>query len=248
VEFQVALQAYTVRNELAGDYLGTLTRIAEIGYEGVELGPPPADISLDQLKHHLEQIGLRVVGSHGGLQQLSDDLGTQVDYLHTMGGRFLGLSHRFASRQDVLDAARRFNEIGAACRKEGIQFLYHNHNWEFTRFDGESAYDLLLDATDPELVKMELDTYWVQRAGEDPVAYLNRLCDRCPLLHIKDMEAGEEQFFAEVGEGVLDWDAIFREAEAAGTEWLVVEQDQCRRPALESITISYRNVRKMGIT
>jgi len=249
VTFRLALQAYTVRDELAGDYLGTLTRIAGIGYEGVELGPPPADISLAEFKDHMTQIGLRVVGSHGGLQQLTDDLGTQVDYLHTMGGRYLGLSHRFASRQDVLEAARRFNEIGAACRKEAIQLLYHNHNWEFTRFDGESAYDLLLEATDPGLVKMELDTYWVQRAGEDPVAYLKRLGERCPLLHIKDMEAGEEQFFAEVGEGVLDWDAIFRAAAAAaGTEWLVVEQDQCRRSAMESITISYRNVQKMGIT
>lgn len=247
MKFRVALQAYTVRKELAVDYLGTLTRIAEIGYEGVELGPPPADISLDQLKDHLKQIGLRVVGSHAGLQQLTDDLGTQVDYLHTMGGRYLGLSHRFASRQEVLEAARRFNEIGAACRQEDIQLLYHNHNWEFTRFDGQSAYDLLLDATDPELVKMELDTYWIQRAGEDPVDYLTRLRDRCPLLHIKDMEAGEEQFFAEVGEGVLDWDAIFRAADAAGTQWLVVEQDDCRGSAFESIAISYHNLQEMGI-
>ncbi len=195
----------------------------------------------------MKQIGLRVVGSHAGLEQLTDDLGTQVNYLHTMGGRYLALSHRFASRQDVLEAARLFNEIGDACRKEDIQLLYHNHNWEFTRFDGQSAFDLLLEATDPELVKMELDTYWVQRAGEDPVDYLKRLRDRCPLLHIKDMEADEEQFFAEVGEGVLDWDAIFRAADAAGTQWLIVEQDHCRRPAFESISISYRNLRKMVI-
>ncbi|CAA9550550.1 MAG: Sugar or sugar phosphate isomerase/epimerase/dehydrotase [uncultured Thermomicrobiales bacterium] len=246
--FRVALQAYTVREELAVDYLGTLTAIAEIGYEGVELGPPPAEISLVECKDHMTQIGLQVVGSHAGLQQLTDDLGAQVDYLHTMGGRYLGLSHRFASRQDVLEAAKRFNEIGDACRDAGIQLLYHNHNWEFTKFDGQVAYDLLLDATDPALVKMELDTYWVQRAGEDPVDYLNRLRGRCPLLHIKDMEAGEEQFFAEVGEGVLDWDAIFQAADAAGTQWLVVEQDQCRRPVFESIAISYRNLQEMEIT
>ena len=246
--FRVALQAYTVREELAVDYLGTLTAIAEIGYEGVELGPPPAEISLVECKDHMTQIGLQVVGSHAGLQQLTDDLGAQVDYLHTMGGRYLGLSHRFASRQDVLEAAKRFNEIGDACRDAGIQLLYHNHNWEFTKFDGQAAYDLLLDATDPALVKMELDTYWVQRAGEDPVDYLNRLRGRCPLLHIKDMEAGEEQFFAEVGEGVLDWDAIFQAADAAGTQWLVVEQDQCRRPVFESIAISYRNLQEMEIT
>ncbi len=247
MKFPVALQAYTVRDELAADYLGTLTRIAEIGYEGVELGPPPAGISLADFRDHMEGIGLRVVGSHAGLEQLTDDLAAQVDYLHAMGGHYLGLSYRFGSRQDVLDAARRFNRIGDACRQEGIQFLYHNHDWEFTRFDGQSAYDLLLEATDPHLVKMELDTYWVKRAGEDPVEYLNRLRARCPLLHIKDMEPGEEHYFAEIGEGVLDWDAIFRAADAAGTQWVVVEQDYCRRPALESISISYHNLQKMGV-
>jgi sugar phosphate isomerase/epimerase len=246
MKFPVALQPYTVRDELARDYLGTLSRIAEIGYQGVELGPPPAGVSIDALKQHLERIGLRVIGAHAPLQQLTDELDALVAYLREVGGSYLALSHRFGSRQDVLEAARQFNQIGGRCRERGVQFLYHNHNWEFTRFDGEYAYDILLGATDPELVKMELDTYWVQRGGADPVAYLRRLHGRCPLLHVKDMEPGAEQFFAEVGEGVLDWGAILKEAEAAGTEWLVVEQDRCRRPALESIAISYRNLQAMG--
>jgi sugar phosphate isomerase/epimerase len=164
-----------------------------------------------------------------------------------MGGKYIAHSHRFESREDVLDKARIFNQIGENCHKRGMQFLYHNHNWEFTRFDGEYAYDTLLEATDPALVKMELDTYWVKRGGEEPAEYLRRLHDRCPLLHVKDVEPGEEQFFAEVGEGTLDWDAILREAEAAGTAWLVVEQDRCRRPPLESIAISLRNLQQMGV-
>jgi sugar phosphate isomerase/epimerase len=246
MKFPVALQPYTVREELARDYLGTLSRIAEVGYRAVEIGPPPPEISLDAFMQHMERIGLTVVGAHAGMEQLTAGLDAQVAFLHATGARYIAHSHRFGSRQEVLDAAAQFNQIGERCRAQGVQLLYHNHNWEFTRFDGEYALDTLLATTDPELVKMELDTYWVQRGGADPVAYLERLGGRCPLLHVKDMEPGEEQYFAEVGEGVLDWPAILRAAKGAGVEWLVVEQDGCRRPVFESIAISLRNLRAMG--
>lgn len=246
MRFPVALQPYTVRDELARDYLGTLSRIAEIGYQAVELGPPPAGVSLDTFMQHMERIGLKVIGAHAGIKELTEGFEAQVEYMRAVGGSFLGLSYRFGSRQEVLEAAKLFDQIGARCREHGVQFFYHNHNWEFTRFDGEYALDILLGATDPQLVQMEMDAYWVQRGGADPVAYLRGLRGRCPLLHVKDMEPGEEQFFAEVGEGILDWPNILKEAEASGTQWLVVEQDQCRRPVFESIAISLRNLRAMG--
>lgn len=187
-----------------------------------------------------------MIGAHAGLEQLTEGLAAQVEYLHTMGGAYLVLSHHFETRQEVLEMAQLFNLIGENCRKEGIQFLYHNHDWEFVRFDGEYALDILLAATDPHLVKMELDTYWVKRGGAEPVDYLHKLHNRCPLLHIKDMERGDEQFFAEIGEGTLNFNALLREAAQAGTQWLVVEQDRCRRPVFESIEISYRNLQKIG--
>jgi sugar phosphate isomerase/epimerase len=247
MKFPIALQPYTIRDELAKDYLGALTRVAEIGYQGVELGPPPDGITIAAFKQHIDQLGLQVIGAHARFEQLTSGLDAQIDYLHAVGGAYLGLSYRFDSRAAVLEAAQAFNQIGENCRTRGVQFVYHNHNWEFTRFDGEYAYDILLQATDSELVKLEPDTYWIQRGGADPVAYLRRLHNRCPLVHIKDMEPGEEQFFAEVGEGILDWDAIFQAAAAAGTHWLVVEQDRCRRPVFESIALSYRNLQHMGV-
>jgi sugar phosphate isomerase/epimerase len=247
MKFPVALQPYTIREEMKTDYLGSLARVAEIGYQGVELGPPPDGITLGAFKQHMERLGLQVIGAHASLEQLTSGLDAQVEYLKEMGGAYLALSYRFDSRAAVLEAARTFNAVGERCQKHGIQFLYHNHNWEFTRFDGEYAYDILLGATDPELVKMEPDTYWIQRGGADPVAYLNRLGGRCPLLHIKDMEPGADQYFAEIGEGVLDWGAIFPAAEQAGVLWLVVEQDGCRRPVFESIALSYQNLQRMGV-
>ncbi|MNL38747.1 Inosose dehydratase [compost metagenome] len=128
-----------------------------------------------------------------------------------------------------------------------MQFLYHNHDWEFQQFDGEYILDILLRKTDPELVKLELDTYWTKRGGEDPVTFLSKLQNRCPLLHIKDVEDGKEAFFAEIGEGILDFKAIAQAAEQVGTQWLVVEQDESRRNPLESLEISYRNLRSMGL-
>src|SRR5690606_40440332 len=105
---------------------------------------------------------------------------------------------------------------------------------------------MLIEETDPDLVKFEIDTYWVKKGGEDPAEYMKKLNNRCPLLHIKDMEPGEEQFFAEVGEGILNFEEIFKVAEEIGTEWIIVEQDLCRRDEFECIKTSYENLEKMG--
>jgi len=241
--FPIALQTYTVRDDLARDYFGTLTRLREIGYPAIETGAPPAGIAVADARAHLDQIGLSVIGTHASLENLDAHLDTALG----LGGRYLGVSQRYESRAEVLAYAERFNQAGAACRARGIQFVYHNHNWEFTRFDGDYAYDLLIENTDPALVAFQVDTYWVQRGGEDPAAYLRRLAGRCPIIHIKDMEPGPEQFFAEIGEGVLDWPAIFSAAEAASVQCLIVEQDTCRRPPFESAALSYANLKRMGV-
>ncbi|BBH20299.1 sugar phosphate isomerase [Paenibacillus baekrokdamisoli] len=246
MKFPIALQPFTIREEMSQDYVGSLEKVAAIGYTGIELGLPPEGMTVAEQKELLTRLGLQVIGTHCSLEQLTNDLDSITDYLHEVGGKYVALSHHFDSREAVLEAAQAFNRIGENCAKQGVTFLYHNHNWEFTQFDGEYALDILLRETDPSFVKMELDTYWVKRAGLDPAAYLRKLQDRCPLLHIKDMEPGEEQFFAEVGEGILNFADIFQAAEKVGTEWLVVEQDQSRRSPLESIAISYNNLKKMG--
>jgi sugar phosphate isomerase/epimerase len=206
----------------------------------------PEGMTVAELKGHLNRYGLQVIGCHAGLDKLTGDLDSLLDYLQEVGGSYLALSSRFDSKQAVIDSAKIFNQIGENCRKRGVQFLYHNHNWEFVKFDREYAYDILFRETDPEFVQAELDTYWVKRAGEDPAAYIRKLKNRLPLLHIKDVEPGEEQFFAEVGEGILDFSEILQAASEAGTQWLVVEQDKCRRSPFESLSISYKNLQKLG--
>ncbi|SFB06054.1 Sugar phosphate isomerase/epimerase [Cohnella sp. OV330] len=244
--FPVALQPFTIREELDRDYLGAFERVARIGYAAVEIGPPPAGIEIADMKARFDRIGLQVISAHAGIEQLTDGLDSLADFLKLFGAKYAVLSHRFDTREEVLESAALFNRIGEACRARGLQFLYHNHDWEFVRFGEETALDLLLRETDPELVKMELDVYWAKIGGVEPAAYLRGLRGRCPLLHVKDMEPGDEQFFAEVGEGILDFGDILKAAEEAGTEWLVVEQDHCRRPVFDCIETSYRNLQRMG--
>lgn len=247
-KFPVAVQPYTVREQLSKDYIGTLEKIAAIGYQGIELGRPPEGITVAEQKALLDRIGLKVIGTHAGFDTFDFNPDDIADYLEEVdGGKFVALSLRFASRDEVLAKAAKLNEAGEKFRRRGVQLLYHNHDWEFVKFDGEYALDILLRETDPSLVQMELDTYWVKRGGEDPVSYLAKLQNRCPLLHIKDVEAGEEQFFAEIGEGILDFKAIAQTAREVGTGWLVVEQDQSRRDPLESLAISYRNLQGLGL-
>jgi len=144
--------------------------------------------------------------------------------------------------------AELFTRAAEETQKAGIQFCYHNHNFEFKELDGTTAYEFLLEQLDPKLVKFEMDCFWVTHAGQDPVAIFKNHPGRFPLLHIKDLVAGHPPstdmddrmgLFAEVGRGTIDWKRIFEAAPEGGMKHFFVEQDFCERPPLESIKISY---------
>ena len=148
-----------------------------------------------------------------------------------------------------------FSRLGQLCRTAGIQFTYHNHNSEFRVFDDVPGYDLLLRESDLDLVKMQMDCFWVTFAGRDPVDYFHRYPGRFPLLHIKDLKPGyppttgefEGNPFTEVGRGVIDWKRIFAAAPTAGVQHYYVEQDMWDRPSLESARISAEYLKKLVI-
>jgi sugar phosphate isomerase/epimerase len=240
---------YTLRNEAAQDFAGTLRQVAEIGYAGVECAGT-CGLSAAEPRRHLDELGLRPAGSHSALDAMEKDLNAVLDFNQVIGNEFVVCPWLPAERRKSADDYRALgdllNRVGAACRERALQLCYHNHDFEFQRFDGEYGLDILYGATDPQLVKAELDTYWIKKAGADPVAYIRKYASRCPLIHLKDMAADEKGSFAEVGEGIQDWPAIFAASEASGARWYIVEQDTCPRPPLESVAISLRNLRAMG--
>ena len=160
---------------------------------------------------------------------------------------------------DSLDAWKRasvfFNNLGKLTKNAGMQFAYHNHNHEFRVYDGVVAYDELLRSTDPSLVKMELDCFWMTLAGKDPVEYMRKNPGRFPLLHIKGLKPGyapttdgfKGNPFTEVGHGSINWKRIFEAARVGGLKHYYVEQDQWDRPSLESAAMSATYLKNLQV-
>lgn len=244
----IALQLYTVRDETAKDFIGTLRHVAGVGYAGVEFagfGGLPAK----ELRTVLADLNLQVAAAHIGIDELTNDPGDVIDYQLALGNKFVVVSVMSAPADlDGWEAeASRLNEIGALLKENDLQLCYHNHAHEFVVVNGEYGLDLLYKLSDADLVQAELDLYWVKKGGQDPVHYVRKYAGREPLLHIKDMAADAEGSFTEFGTGILAWDEIFATAENAGVQWYIVEQDFCKRPCLESIEISFRNLQARGL-
>lgn len=240
----VALQLYTVREEIARDWAATLRRVADIGYPAVQLGArgEPAATTLHAM---LGELGLKVAGAHVGIERLEADLDAELRAAEILGHRDLVVPTCPEESRDTIEGYRqladRLDRLGRRCQQAGVRFSYHNHAWELTRLGGVAALDRLMEWTDPENVFFEPDVYWIERGGGDPLDYLRRYAGRCPLVHLKDVAA--DGSFAEVGEGTLDFAPMLEAAEVGGTEWYVVEQDRSTRPALESAAISLRHLR-----
>ena len=245
----VGLELYTVRNELEKDFAGTIKQVADIGYKEVELyaflNKPAAEI-----RRTIEDNGLVCPVAHYDMT-LAPRLEKEIEYAHALGLKYMLVAWLTPEERTSLDQYKRhaefFNRAGAETKKAGIQFGYHNHNFEFKKFNGTAAFDELLRLTDPQLVKIELDCFWMTWAGRNPVSYMKRDPGRYPLLHIKDRKPGmgtstdvddKPGPFIEVGRGVIDWKPIFAAA-AAGVKHYFVEQDFCDRPPIDSARISY---------
>jgi sugar phosphate isomerase/epimerase len=137
-----------------------------------------------------------------------------------------------------------FNKAAEKCHAAGIQFCYHNHDFEFDQQDGKYPYDVLLENTDPKLVKMEMDLYWVSKAGQDPMKLIEQHPGRFPLWHLKDMDNTSAHAFTEVGNGVIDFKKIFTEKAASGMKYFFVEQDKCPGSPYDSISQSISYIKK----
>jgi sugar phosphate isomerase/epimerase len=245
----IALQLYTVRDETARDMAGTLARVAEMGYAGVELAGY-GGMSPNDLRARLDALGLRVAGSHVALARLQNELPQVLDECQTLGVPYLVcpvLPAEQRNPEGFAALAETLNRVGSAARDAGMTLCYHNHAFEWeTTMDGKPAYDWLAEHTDAATVQLELDVYWLIKAGHAPVSYIERYAGRVPLVHLKDITRDERATFAPVGTGSVDFGPIFAAAEQAGAAWYVVEQDRADGPAIEAARTSLDNLRAMG--
>jgi len=242
----VGLQLYTVRDECAKNFVGTLKKVANIGYKGVELAGTYS-LSANELKKVLSDLDLKCIGNHMPGER---DLKKLIDFNLELGcsyvwGPCLPKGKLPDNETECLDMAAYANKVGAELKKNGIHLYYHNHAKEFEKIKGKYILDWLYENTDPKLVMAEIDVMWVQYAGVDPASYIRKYPKRCPLIHIKDMD--KDRSFTEVGHGVLDFNSIFSACNEVGTKWYIVEQDSCKRPSMESISISFDYFKSRGM-
>lgn len=244
---RVALQLYTVRTETAANYVGTLRAVAKVGYKAVELAGY-GGLSAVALKAVLDELGLTVAGAHIGLARLETALDEELAFNAAIGNTNIVCpmlpAERRTDEASWQRAAALFAGIGQRCRAQGARLSYHNHAFEFEAVGSRTGMEILLDETDAADLAWEPDVYWVKVGGQEPAQWLRRYAGRTPLVHLKDMTAGPEPTFAEVGEGIIDFKPIL--AETAGADWYVVEQDRCARPALESIALSLGHLNRWG--
>jgi sugar phosphate isomerase/epimerase len=244
---RIALELYTLRDLTSRDMIGTLREVAAQGYKAVEFAGH-GNSTVDAIRAELDKLGVRGAALHTNLNALETGRVQLLDDARTLGCDYVVLASVPQEQRGSVDAATRlataFNAFGEACSLAGLQFAYHNHNFEFAPLGDTNMYSILLENTDPELVKFELDVFWAQFANQDPVGVLGRLAGRVPLLHVKDMTAGEERADAPIGEGILPWPEILRTAASAGSEYYIVEQDHPRDP-LRDTGVSFKNLKQL---
>jgi sugar phosphate isomerase/epimerase len=248
---QVALQLYTVRERMktATDVADTLKAVAKIGYPAVELASLPA-MSVEDLAGMLSDAGLICCSTHNTMTaHMLDDPAAAAEVAKKLGSSAIACpgpsGAPLGTMEDWLAFARRLNAAGKVYHEAGLSFSYHNHHTEFQSIDGRLMLEVFYGETDPRYVQAEIDTYWVQYGGGDPVDWCHRLAGRLPLLHMKDYRITPERkpTFAEVGRGNLAWKKIVAAAGEAGCTRYIVEQDQCDGDPLDSARLSFEYIR-----
>lgn len=252
-ETKIAAQLYTLREftQTPADIAATMKNIKQIGYDVVQLSAlGPIDTS--ELKSILDGEGLKVCATHVSYQRLLDEPQAIIEEHKLLGCKYPALGAmppEYRNEAGYSVFAKEASEVGRKLAEGGLVFGYHNHSFELERFGQETGLDILLKQSDPKYFTIEIDTYWIQHGGGDPAVWIEKCGGRIPLLHLKDMavDSQMQQLMAEVGEGNLNWPAILAAAARAGVEWYIIEQDICRRDPFESLAISIRTLREMGI-
>ncbi|MFY0758901.1 sugar phosphate isomerase/epimerase [Metabacillus dongyingensis] len=243
---KIGLQLYTLRDELSKDFISTLRKVADIGYQGLEFAGY-GGLQPEELKDVLEQLNIKSLGSHVSIDRLKHALDEEININRFIGSEYVvcpGLPLEMRNSLDAIkETALLFTEYGMKFAEHGIQFCYHNHSFEFEeKIADELLFDRLMNAASEKFMGIELDVCWVYNAGYDPLIYLKEYNGRIPLLHVKDIiHAGTKAAeTVELGKGEMDLIPILDAAVKNKVQWLIVEQDECSNPPLECVETSFK--------
>lgn len=255
---KIAVQLYSVRNEIEKDITSALKRIADIGFEAVETAFWPKNISVQEAARHIREAGLYACSAHIELP-IGNQKTVFLETAKAFGCKKM-IWHgwpediRYSSLEGTRQLVAIYNEANRFARENGLQFGLHNHWWEYRNKVGNRfVYEVLLESVDPDIF-FEIDTYWVKVAGHDPAAIVKKFGKRAPLLHIKDgpaiwrdalMDDNPDPMVA-VGKGVQDFPAIVRAA-SGNTEWMIVEMDKTEGDIFDALKESYDYLIKNGL-
>lgn len=247
---QIALQLYTLRDhtKTPADVASTLKRTREIGYQAVQVSGVP-DYDPEEMKRMLDGEGLVCAATHEAGVRILEEPGRVADHLNRLGCKHAAFPHpggrSLGNLEEVKAFAADLEAAGKVMHEAGVCLSYHNHHVEFRRMAGKPILEILYEETDPRYLKAELDTYWVQYGGGDPVRWCQNMKDRMPILHVKDfgINDGNEIVYCEIGSGNLDWPAIVAAADASNCEWFAVEQDTCPGDPFVSVRQSFEFMR-----
>lgn len=261
---KIGMQLYTVRDAMKADFAGTIAKVAGIGYKELEFAGY-YDHTPKDVRAILDKNKVTAPSCHVSMDIVTQKWAETIEAAKVIGQEYIVCPYIPDAMRKTADGWKQivdtFNKAGAESKKHGITFGYHNHYWEFEpdkTLGGKFPYDYLLDSTDKDLVKMELDLCWISVAGQDPVKYFDKYPGRFPLVHVKDMkklppvkdgvvdmkEAVIEEEMTSVGNGVIDWKRIFEHAKKGGVKHYFVENDVQVKP-FESLTASYGYLEKL---
>lgn len=259
----IGLQLWSVRGEMERNPIGTLKVLSAIGYTDIECAGYNQGkfygMTPKAFKNVLDDHGLKMKSGHTrtgndnlkATHTMSNMWEAVCEDAATMGQKSIICGYFQEDERDSIDDYKRhaelFNTCGEKAQEYGLTFGHHNHDFEFVPIDGQVPYDILLDDTDPALVKFELDLYWIRKGNAEYKTYFEKYPGRFPWWHIKDMDDTAEKFFTEVGNGVIDWQDVFSYKKLAGMEYFYVEQDEHRTyKPLKSVEVSFDYLSKMS--
>ena len=225
------LQLWTLRDDLPKDPKGVLKQVASFGYKQIESFEGPKGMfwgmTHKEFKSYMDELGMKMIASHCAIDK---DFEKKAAEAAEIGMKYLICPWK--GPQKDIDAFKKFadefNQKGGVCKKNGIRFAYHNHDYSFAVLDGQMGQDVMMKNTDPSLVDFEMDMYWVATAGQDIEAWLKKYPNRFRLCHVKDRtkNTNEKDASCVLGQGSINYPKILKTARKSGVEYFIVEQEK----------------------